>query len=91
MNTKDLYKLFEEFIEIPDDFTNIKWYVDGFSLVYNLQNNMKDLKSQTGETYCVYIWNRRYKDEYVMFELDHNCGATFQAIFKTENEVKFDD
>lgn len=84
----DVYKLFEDHIYLPDDFTECNWYESGCDAVYwTEEDNLDDLFNGDGETYSGEILGTPIElDGFVMFLIDNGCGDKYQAIFSLDKK-----
>lgn len=88
----DIYKIFEDEIWMPDDFTNCIWYDNGEELSWNLENDIIDLENGDSATYTAEKLDGGVgvvKDPYVIYTLHDGCGNAYQAIFDLRNKKEF--
>ena len=86
----DIYKLFEDEIWKPEDFTSCLWAESGNEVIWNIDNNLKDLVDMEGATYSDEVFMEvDQRDNYVMYILRDCCGGKYQAIFDLRNKQEF--
>lgn len=86
----DVYELFKEHIEMPDDFTKAIWTEERRTVSWNTESSREDLYYGDNETYSGEIREEGIViGNYVMFRLDSSCGYEYQAIFCLDNKLTY--
>lgn len=86
---EQLFKIFEDHIYFPDDWTKVCWTEDRGTISYNKENNVEDLLDGNSETYSGEVREGPIEiDGYVMYLLDSSCGFDYQAIFSLALKVE---
>jgi hypothetical protein len=86
---KQLFKIFEDHIYFPEDWTKVCWAEDFNTISYNKEDNVGDLIDGNGETYSGEVREGPIEiDGYVMYLLDSSCGFDYQAIFSLALKVE---
>lgn len=81
----DIYKLFEDKIWKPEDYTSQVWVEEVWGMSW--AGSVEDY--QEGEYYSSERTRGcTEKDGYLLIELDDGCGNTYQAIFDMSKKIE---
>lgn len=88
----DIYELFKEHIELPDDLTKVIWFEDNGTISWNIDGSVEDLVNEDGNTYqCEIRGQGVVIDNLIIFTLDSGCGYYYQAIFSLSNKRAYEE
>ena len=84
----NIYKLFEEEIWKPEDYTDCYWYEKPWELCWSDESDNPD---EWEESYSSdRVREVTDKDGYRIATLDDGCGGRYQAIFDLSKKVKYE-
>lgn len=84
----DIYKLFEEEIWKPEDYTHCYWYEKPWGLRWSDESDNPDewVESYSSDR----VWEVTEKGGYKIETLDDGCGGSYQAIFDLSKKLEYD-
>lgn len=84
-------KHFKEYLVMPEDLTECKWYHDtqSDSVNWTTEEDVQLLFDFEGETFSeISLEGVIETDEFVLFTLTESCGGSGQVIFSKANKVE---
>lgn len=91
MSIKKLKEILDE-IDYPVlmEIVDNHWFGSGHDILWNGDDNIKDLEDGDGNTYSTQLFEGTYEyDGYLVVNGDNGCGQTITYFFNLSKEVKF--